>query len=258
MAVIRVNKTKDYTVMSNIHLKEKDMSLKAKGLLSLMLSLPDDWGYSVIGLVTLCKENESAIKSTLKELKEFGYLKINKIMPNESKSGRIEYIYDIFEFPKQEGEKQGVENQPLEFLPLENQGQLNTNNKNTNKLNIKYNKEKDKKENIIADIIGLYNEICVSLPKVKTVSNARKTAIKSLVNKYDIEQIRTVFTKAETSNFLKGNNNHSWQANFDWLIKDSNFVKVFDGNYDCAAHIEAPNFASYDIDLFEQMLNKGD
>ena len=258
MAVIRVNKTKDYTVMSNIHLKEKDMSLKAKGLLSLMLSLPEDWDYSITGLVALCKENESAIKSTLKELKEFGYLKINKIMPNESKSGRIEYIYDIFEFPKQEGEKQGVENQPLEFLPLENPGQQNTNNKNTNKLNIKYNKEKDKKENIIADIIGLYNEICVSLPKVKTVSNARKTAIKSLVNKYDIEQIRTVFTKAETSNFLKGNNNHSWQANFDWLIKDSNFAKVLDGNYDRSVHTEKSDFASYDIDLFEQMLNKED
>lgn len=260
MAVIRVNKTKDYTVMSNIHLKEKDMSLKAKGLLSLMLSLPDDWDYSVIGLVTLCKENESAIKSTLKELKEFGYLKINKIMPNESKSGRIEYIYDIFEFPKQEGEKQGVENQPLEFLPLENLGQQNTNNKNTNKLNIKYNKEKDKKENIIADIIGLYNEICVSLPKVKTVSNARKTAIKSLVNKYDIEQIRTVFTKAETSNFLKGNNNHSWQANFDWLIKDSNFVKVLDGNYDnkTSQSEENQNMATYDLELFEKMLNEDD
>lgn len=258
MAVIRVNKTKDYTVMSNIHLKEKDMSLKAKGLLSLMLSLPEDWDYSITGLVALCKENESAIKSTLKELKEFGYLKINKIMPNESKSGRIEYIYDIFEFPKQEGEKQGVENQPLEFLPLENLGQQNTNNKNTNKLNIKYNKEKDKKENIITDIIDLYNEICVSFPKVKTVSNARKTAIKSLVNKYDIEQIRTVFTKAETSNFLKGNNNQSWRANFDWLIKDSNFAKVLDGNYDRSAHTEKSDFAAYDIDLFEQMLNKGD
>lgn len=256
MAVLRVNKTKDYTVMSNIHLKEKDMSLKAKGLLSLMLSLPDDWGYSVIGLVTLCKENESAIKSTLKELKEFGYLKINKIMPNESKSGRIEYIYDIFEFPKQEGEKQGVENQPLEFLPLENQGQLNTNNKNTNKLNIKYNKEKDKKENFIAYIIDLYNEICVSLPKVKTVSTARKTAIKSITKKHSIEQIREVFQKAEKNEFLKGSK--GWHANFDWLMKDSNFVKVLDGNYDCAAHIEAPNFAAYDIDLFERMLNKGD
>lgn len=121
---------------------------------------------------------------------------------------------------------------------------------------LKNNNNISYKENVITDVINLYNEICVSLPKVKTVSNARKTAIKSLVNKYDIEQIQTVFTKAETSNFLKGNNNRSWQANFDWLIKDNNFVKVLDGNYDCAAHIEAPNFASYDIDLFEQMLNE--
>ena len=85
MAVIRINKTQNYTVMSNYHLKEKDMSLKAKGLLSLMLSLPDNWDYSISGLVSICKENETEIKSILKELEEFGYLertmtnlKINK------------------------------------------------------------------------------------------------------------------------------------------------------------------------------------
>lgn len=71
MAVIRVEKTKNYTVMSNYHFKEKEMSLKAKGLLSLMLSLPDNWDYTIAGLVTICKENESAIKSALDELKIF-------------------------------------------------------------------------------------------------------------------------------------------------------------------------------------------
>ena len=85
MPVIRINKTQNYTVMSNYHLKEKDMSLKAKGLLSLILSLPDNWDYSISGLVSICKENETEIKSILKELEEFGYLertmtnlKINK------------------------------------------------------------------------------------------------------------------------------------------------------------------------------------
>lgn len=253
MAVIRVNKTKDYTVMSNIHLKEKDMSLKAKGLLSLMLSLPEDWDYSITGLVALCKENESAIKSTLGELKYFGYLIVTKKMPNETESGRIEYEYNVYEQPHL---KQALENLSVEYQQVENQGQLNTNNKDTKELNTKYNKEKNKKENVITDIIDLYNEICVSLPKVKTISTARKTAIKSLVNKYTIEQMKSVFTKAETSDFLKGKNNRGWHANFDWLIKDSNFVKVLDGNYDCATHIETPNFASYDIDLFEQMLNE--
>lgn len=143
MAVIRVNKTRDFTVMSNAHFKERDMSLKAKGLLSLMLSLPDEWDYSIGGLVAICKENEAAVKSTLAELKKLGYLSIKKMMPNETETGRIEYVYNIFEHPqKQEGEKQGVENQPLENLPLEKQGveiqavenptQLNTNTFNTN------------------------------------------------------------------------------------------------------------------------------
>lgn len=76
MAVVRINKTQNYTVMSNYHFKEKDMSLKAKGLLSLMLSLPDDWDYSIAGLVAICKENETEIKNILEELQKFGYIKI--------------------------------------------------------------------------------------------------------------------------------------------------------------------------------------
>ena len=139
MAVLRINKSSDYTVMSNRHFKEKEMSLKAKGLLSLMLSLPDNWDYSISGLVAICKENESAIKSTLKELQNFGYLLVTKKFPNETESGRIEYIYDIFEQPRknqeQETEKQGVENLPVENQGVENQGQLNTNTLNTKELN---------------------------------------------------------------------------------------------------------------------------
>ena len=141
MAKFKVNKTKDYTVMSNYHLKEKNMSLQAKGLLSVMLSLPEDWDYSIAGLVAISLENETSIKSALSELKQFGYLEVIKLMPNESETGRIDYIYNIYEKPKQEAEKQEVEKQevenlPLEFLDVENQGQLNTNNKI---LNNKYN-----------------------------------------------------------------------------------------------------------------------
>lgn len=136
MAVFRVNKNKNYTVMSNYHLKDKNMSLKAKGLLSQMFSLPDKWDYSIAGLVAINKEEETSIKNTLKELKEFGYLKITKLMPNETKSGRIEYVYDIYEFPqKQEVEKQGVDFLGVEFLEVENQGQLNTKELNTKKQN---------------------------------------------------------------------------------------------------------------------------
>lgn len=122
MAVIKVNKTKDYTIMSNTHFRERYMSLKAKGLLSLMLSLPSDWDYSIEGLVAICKENETAITSTLKELKMFGYLSVTKVMPNETESGRIEYMYEIYETPQRDNiqgiENQGVEKQDLENLPL--------------------------------------------------------------------------------------------------------------------------------------------
>lgn len=108
--------------MSNTHFRERYMSLKAKGLLSLMLSLPSDWDYSVEGLVAICKENETAITSTLKELKMFGYLSVTKVMPNETQSGRIEYVYEIFETPQRDNiqgiENQGVEKQGIENLPL--------------------------------------------------------------------------------------------------------------------------------------------
>lgn len=148
MAVFRINKTSNYTVMSNYHLKDRGLSLKAKGLLSLMLSLPDDWDYSVSGLCAICVESESAVNSALKELKKRGYLRIDKIMPDKTSTGRIEYEYNIFEQPyeKQAVEKQGIENQPLEIQALENQGQLNTNESNTKQSKTKESKTKDKKE----------------------------------------------------------------------------------------------------------------
>lgn len=145
MAIFRVNKNKDYTVMSNYHLRDKNMSFKAKGLLSMMLSLPDDWDYSIKGIASISKENEKAIKIILNELKELGYLRIIKLKPNETKSGRIEYIYDIYEmseYKKQEYQKQGVEFQEVEKQEVEKQevekvGQINTNIQNTKKQNTK-------------------------------------------------------------------------------------------------------------------------
>lgn len=141
MAVMRVHKTGNYTVMSNYHFKEKDMSLKAKGLLSLMLSLPDTWDYTIAGLISLSKDNETAVKSALKELKEFKYLVMTKKMPHETESGRIEYTYDIYEKPyeqvqnSQDVENLYIENQRIESQYIENPGLLNTNVLNTNVLN---------------------------------------------------------------------------------------------------------------------------
>lgn len=129
--IFRVEKTQNYTVMSNFHLKEQGMTLKAKGLLCMMLSLPDEWDYSITGLVAICKENETAIKSALKELQEFGYLEIIKHTPDETDTGRFKYEYVVYEEPKLHDNGQNIEKQGVENLALENQGQLNTNKLNT-------------------------------------------------------------------------------------------------------------------------------
>lgn len=167
--IFRVNKTTDYTVMSNIHLRDKNLSLKAKGLLSVILSLPEDWNYSLAGLVAICAESESAVKTALNELKKNGYLKIVKKMPNETPSGRIEYEYNIYEQPQEEKkqgvEKQEVENQPLEFQGVENHSQLNTNKSSTKELSTN-----NKKSNV-RHKYGEYENVLLSdndMEKLKT------------------------------------------------------------------------------------------
>ena len=75
MAVFRVERTRDYTVMSNHHLKNKDLSLKAKGLLSQMLSLPENWDYTLAGLSAINRESKDAIRSAVNELEKAGYIR---------------------------------------------------------------------------------------------------------------------------------------------------------------------------------------
>lgn len=185
MSVIRVNKTKNYTVMSNEHLKDKRLSLKAKGLLSVMLSLPDTWDYSISGLVAICKESETAVKSTLNELKSCGYLVVTKKMPNETESGRIEYVYDIFEHAqtgKQPVEKQGVENLGVESLGVENVRQLNTKEANTDESNTN-NKKKESTRASYDEIINDYTDNAELRSALVEFVKMRKMMKKPLTNK---------------------------------------------------------------------------
>nr|DAW76057.1 MAG TPA: Dna polymerase B [Bacteriophage sp.] len=136
MSVIRVHKSKNYTVMSNTHLRDKRLSLKAKGLLSVMLSLPDNWDYSIAGLVAISKENETAVKSALNELKDNNYVVVTKENPTKSNGGRIKYTYEVYEEPhKQRVDGQGLENLGVECQQVEIHGQLSTNGLSTDELN---------------------------------------------------------------------------------------------------------------------------
>lgn len=190
MTVIRVHKTKDFTVMSNTHLKDTNLSLKAKGLQSVMLALSEDWEYSIQGLVAICKEQETAITSTLNELKEFGYVRVEKKYPTKENGGRIEYIYNIYENPTQDIEKQGLESLGVEQQGIENQAQLNTNKSITNKLNT------NNKENIIKDIVQFWNSL--ELPKCRSITSNITNRINKALKEYDVETIKTTIQRYST------------------------------------------------------------
>ena len=149
MAVFKVKKVKNYTSMSNEHLQNKELSLKAKGLLSYMLSLPDGWNYSLEGLVSNCKESKTSIRSALNELKQHGYLSVEKLYPNKTESKKIEYTYNIYE---ERGlnpyiKNQDMDNPYLASQHIENNTQQSTNKQITNRLNTKEQIDKEDKEN---------------------------------------------------------------------------------------------------------------
>jgi hypothetical protein len=84
----------------------------------------------------------------------------------------------------------------------------------------------------IREVVEAYNKTCVSFPAVKSLSESRKKAIRARLKTYSLGDFQAMFEKAEKSDFLKGENQRNWSANFDWMIKDSNFAKILDGNYD--------------------------
>ena len=98
MAVFRIERTRDYTVMSNHHLRNANLSLKAKGLLSMMLSLPEDWNYTTRGLAKICKEGVDAIGAALRELEAAGYIVRNKLRDRQGRISDTEYV--IYEQPQ--------------------------------------------------------------------------------------------------------------------------------------------------------------
>ena len=100
MAVIRVEKKKNYVVMAKFHLRDKRLSLKAKGMMSFLLALPDDWEYTIEGLVTQLKDGTTAVRAALKELEACGYMKIGR---ERDKAGRLRgAVYTIYENPAEE------------------------------------------------------------------------------------------------------------------------------------------------------------
>lgn len=151
MAVIRVRKSKNFTAMSNVHLRDPTLSLKAKGLLSVCLSLPDDWKYSVNGLTAISKEGRDAILTTLQELEAAGYVYRCQKREENGRMGCADYfIYETPEENLQWGkpqsekpttEKSTAESSISKVPPTGNTGQLNTDLLNTERTKYEMKKE---------------------------------------------------------------------------------------------------------------------
>ena len=144
MAVFRIEKTRDYTVMSNHHLRNAGLSLKSKGLLSMMLSLPEDWNYTTRGLAKICKEGTDSIGSALKELEQAGYIVRNRLRDSKGKIVDVEYV--IYETPHPPDTGHPCEDEPDTACPdtenpdmdnpcLENRPQLNKGERNPEEQN---------------------------------------------------------------------------------------------------------------------------
>ena len=162
MSVIRTIKNDNYTTMCNTHLRDKNLSLKAKGLLSIMLSLPDKWHYSVKGLEGICKESKNTINSVLNELEDNNYLVRRRRYCN----GKIiEWEYIIFENNGNHDEEllhlknEDIENEDIEIQDIENRDVYKiTKELNTNRLNTNEYKEKNNKKESVNSVIAEYTE----------------------------------------------------------------------------------------------------
>ena len=138
MAVFRVQKTQNYTIMSNHHLRNKALSLKAKGLLSLMLSLPEDWDYTTRGLASICKEGVDSVCATVRELEAAGYIIRRRIRDKNGQMRGMEYTVLEQPQPPEQGPEEATPKcaQPKQAEPKrekpvqENPAQLNTKEQN--------------------------------------------------------------------------------------------------------------------------------
>lgn len=262
MAVFRTDKSENYTVMSNHHLRETEMSLKAKGLLSFMLSLPEEWDYSLKGLVKCCKENLTAVKSALKELEEFGYLDVEKIYPNKENGGKIEYVYNVHEKPltenqstgNQQVENQGIENQPVENLPVENQSVENPIQINTKEINTKeqiYSALEEIGSNNKADTKREANELFETLWAMYPlkrgkgqVSDKRKREIFAIGKDEMTRAISRYEAELSKEDWRKPQNGSTFF--------NSGYVDYLDANYTAYKPKEEPQVQKYDMSSLKQ------
>lgn len=236
-------KTSKYTTISNSFLRDKNLSLKAKGFLTVIMALPDDWDFSIKGICSVLKEGKTSVYSAVQELKENRYCKTT---PSRDEKGLIIGLdYMFYEEPYEEElnkEEPQQDNPHSENRDMDNMPQLNTkDNKEKNITKDLLNKEEkdksfSKKEHIDYDaIVKCWNETNPTLSNVKMLNNKRKEQIRHLLasNNATVDDLMKAIKIISMSSFCQGKNDRNWRASFDWLIKDTKscFSRLFEGAY---------------------------
>jgi predicted phage replisome organizer len=189
-------------------------------------------------LATIFRMKESTVTMALRTFEEFGMVEIVDgviTIPNWGKHQSL----DAYEKKKAYDRKYRMEQREKQRLLAAGSNDDRTASRTTVVVPEEdIEEDKDIEEDIISSpkidyqqIVDLYHSICTSYPKVRSLSDARRKAIKARLNTYSLEEFKTVFENAENSSFLKGKNDRNWAANFDWLIADKNMAKVLEGNY---------------------------
>ena len=235
---------KDGYLYSNILLKLYLKSLKDNGRLMLNKKIP----YSATMIASITRHQVGTVEKALQIFEELGLIEILD-------SGAI-YMLDIQDFIgessteadrkrryreriKEEQDVKKIEDNcpdkcPVDKCPDNHPPEIEIEIEKEIDIEIDIEIEKESEETVKINyqlIADMYNNTCVSFPKLTKLSEARKKAIKARLRSYSVDDFQKLFSMAEESDFLKGKNQRNWSATFDWLIKDSNMAKVLDGNY---------------------------
>lgn len=195
---------------------DENLSIVEKAILAEIISLDNESGCFASNqyFAEFCHLTERTVSNAINNLIKGGYIYVKAF------DGRHRILQSRYEEFSRQGRK--IFYADTKEFPPNNKD----NNTNNNTIIQQISTEQ------VQAVVRLFNETCVSFPKVTAVSADRKKHISARLKQYGIETIKLVFEKAQASDFLKGNNQRKWKANFDWLLNETNFAKVLDGNYD--------------------------
>ena len=199
-------------------------------------------------LATIFHRPVNIVKSALEVFEQFGMVEVvngTYTIPNWEKHQNLDRLEQAREKTKQRVQKH-----------REKQKNISDCNADVTECNAD-RIEREREEEILTYqlIVDMFNEICVSFPRVTVISERRKAAMKARMKQYSKDQFKKMFEIAESTDFLKGKNSKDWSANFDWLMKDSNFAKVLDGNYGDRSVQKNGSGKSYDMDEIRRLIN---